>query len=286
MKLRPGVFSTISQGKYTRRRTSHVLYGLIVTFNSSSQDFPIPEYVMPPPSSISPPQCQYAISCYEFMRQLGWPLQFFDPIGYRCYCPRCYSARWPDTLSVANETYIIPRGWCRFGLHVPTLLAEYNNIWDNWANAFHGTTPGNALSIIEHGQLLINGDITISGSTVVTRASVDKSQDRYFVSPHICYASHPWYAAITKFRVVGGRQLYGQVVLMMKVRPGTYSKQKETEGGAKRIFDDYTVIPENDIEWYSTCRGSVVPYGVLFRIFDDTQKREIERLAWDQVNPS
>jgi hypothetical protein len=142
------------------------------------------------------------------------------------------------------------------------------------------------LSIIEHGQLLINGDITISGTTIVTNASRDKSQTHYFVSPHICYASHPWYSTITNFKVVGGRQLYGQIVLMMKVRPGTYGKAKETEGGAKRIFDDYTVIPTNEIEWSSTCRGSVVPYGVLFRIFNDAQKREIERLTWDPASTS
>lgn len=69
---------------------------------------------------------------------------------------------------------------------------------------------------------------------------------------------------------------------MMKVRPGTYSKQAETEGGAKRIFDDYSVIQPDEIEWYSMSRGSVVPYGVLFRVFDDQQKKEIERLAWDR----
>jgi len=281
VKLRPGVFSSISQGKYTRRRACHVLYGLLMSF-SSFQDYPLPGHTVSPPASISSPRCQYAVSCFEFLRQLNWPLTFFDPTGYRCYCPDCYSSRWPDTLTVANELYIIPRGWCRFGLYVPSLLANYNNIWDNWANAYHGTTPNNAISIIEHGQLLINGDVTIGGTTVRTRASVDPSQDRYFVSPHICYASHPWYAQITPFKVVGGRQLYSQVVLMMKVRPGTYLKQAETEGGAKRIFDDYSVIPENEIEWYSTRRGSVVPYGVLFRIFGDSQKREIERLAWDR----
>jgi len=281
VKLRPGVFSPISQGKYTRSRTSHVLYGLLASFGPF-QDYSLPGHVVSPPTSISPPRCQYAISCFDFMRQLNWPMAFFDPTGYRCFCPDCYPSKWPDNLSVANEIYIIPRGWCRFGVHVPSLMAGYNNIWESWANAFHGTTPTNAISIIEHGQLLINGDITIQGTPVVTRF-IDKTQSRYFVSPHICYASHPWYSPVTPFKVVHGKQLYGQIVLMMKVRTGIYAKQKETEGGAKKIFDDYSVIPENEIEWKSTCRGSVVPYGVLFRIFDDSQRREIERLAGDRI---
>lgn len=281
VKLRPGAFSSISQGKYTRRRTCHVLYGLLVSF-SSFQDYLLPSHIVSPTANILSPRCRYAISCFEFLMQLNWPMTFFDQAGYRCYCPDCYASNWPSTLVVANEKYIIPRGWCRFGLHTPSLLADYNNIWENWANAFHGTTPNYARSIIEHGQLLINGDITLEGTNIVTRASTDKSQAHYFLSPHICYASHPWYSQITKFKVVGGRQLYSQVVLMMKVRPGTYAKQAETEGGAKRIFDDYSVIPEREIEWHSARRGSVVPYGVLFRIFGDSQKREIERLAWDR----
>ena len=64
---------------------------------------------------------------------------------------------------------------------------------------------------------------------------------------------------ITKFKVVRGKQLYGQVVLEVRVRPGTYAKQAETEGGAKRIFDDYSVIPEGEIEWYSHYRGRSCP---------------------------
>lgn len=129
-------------------------------------------------------------------------------------------------MTVANETYIIPRGWCRFGLHVPPLIKHYNNILEKWTNAYHGTTAKNALSIIQHGQFLINGDTTFQGVTIRTRASVDDDQSYYFVSPHICYASHPWYSEINKFCVFRGKLYYAQIVIMVKVRPKTYQKHR------------------------------------------------------------
>jgi len=49
------------------------------------------------------------------------------------------------------------------------------------------------------------------------------------------------------------------------VRPGSFDRKKETEGGAMEIFDDYSVIPKDEIEWYSSRRGCVHPYGLLVR---------------------
>ena len=281
IKLRPGAFTEQGAGLGTNRKGSHVLYGMLVSGNGYHSQT-ILSSLSPSFPPLCAPECPYAFSCFEFLQFLSWPMSIFEDSGFRCYCPHCYPANWPSVMEVAGEKYIVPRGWCRFGLKVSELVARYSNIWENWANAYHGTTPQNALSIIQHGQLLINGDVTIEGKTVVTRSSRDKKQSKYFVSPHVCYASHPWYSQIIRFRKVWGQQYYGQVVLAMKVRPGVYQKQRETEGGAKEIFDDYSVIPKNEIEWYSNRRNSVVPYGVLFRVFDDQEKFEIERLAGDR----
>jgi hypothetical protein len=60
------------------------------------------------------------------------------------------------------------------------------------------------------------------------------------------------------------------------MRPGTYKKQKETEGGAKKIFGDYSIIPENQIEWYSDRRGCVMPYGILVGVFGRTKKKKFK----------
>lgn len=63
----------------------------------------------------------------------------------------------------------------------------------------------------------------------------------------------------------------------MKVKPGTFDKQGETEGGAKKLIDNYGPIPENEIEWFSRRRGCVYPYGVLVRVFNSEKKKEYER---------
>jgi hypothetical protein len=278
VRLRPKTYTKTSYGFSTVRRGSHIVVGLVV---SDKNDFrySLATPFVRTPRDIERPDCPFASSCYEFLQFMNFPLNVFDSRGFRCYCSSCYLGSWHNSLVRGEETYIIPRGWCRFGLHLPPLFLEYNEMWDTWPIAYHGTTPANAFSIVKHGQLLKNGDTTMDGIRLTTRASSSTKQNKYFVSPHICYASHPWYSQINKFRYFRGRQQYGQVVLAMWIRPGVYSKQKETEGGVKRIFDDYSIIPVDEIEWYSAHRGSVLPYGVLIRIFDDVEKAEIERLA-------
>ena len=88
-----------------------------------------------------------------------------------------------------------------------------------------------------------------------------------YLSLHFCYASHPWYSPIYLTGWRNGKKRYAQVVVAVKIKPGTYKKKKETEGGAKKPFDDYSIIPEDEIEWYSKRRGCVLPYGLLVRNF-------------------
>ena len=51
-----------------------------------------------------------------------------------------------------------------------------------------------------------------------------------------------------RFGQRSGKPRYAQIVLAIKVRPNSFKKQAETEGGAKKIFDDYSIIKENEIE--------------------------------------
>jgi len=34
------------------------------------------------------------------------------------------------------------------------------------------------------------------------------------------------------------------------VRPGTYGKKEETEDGEMKMYDDYSIIGEDEVEWY------------------------------------
>jgi hypothetical protein len=107
--------------------------------------------------------------------------------------------------------------------------------------------------------------------------------NKYFVSPHICYASHPWYSQVCQVEDRNGKKRFAQVVLICKIRYGIYQKQPETEGGQKKIFDDYSIINENEIEWFSDKRGCIVPYGVLVRSFGEKKLEEINRLSYETL---
>lgn len=219
--------------------------------------------------------CDFASKCFKFLEAQQWPIEYFDPDGYRCYCPICFPKKWIDYLEQAGERYIIPRNWCRFGLKVSKIFVLINDIWDSWCNVFHGTTSSNAKAIVEHQRILINFDFSKKSIQIKTRGSVSAKQSNYFLSPSIDYASHPWYSEMTKFG-----SMYAQIVLAIKIRPGTYDKQRETEGGAKKLFDDYRYIKEDEIEWFSKRRGCVVPYGVLVRVFNEEKKIEIEKTSF------
>jgi hypothetical protein len=89
--------------------------------------------------------------------------------------------------------------------------------------------------------LLHQGDTLRDGTSLGKNAS-KKSKDQRFLSPLIEYAAHPWYSKIAKFELESGEKRYAKVVLAMKVRKNTYTKQGETEGGAKLEYDDYKCV--------------------------------------------
>jgi len=65
---------------------------------------------------------------------------------------------------------------------------------------------------------------------------------------------------------------------MLQVRPGTYGKKEETESGEMKMYDDYSVIAEDQVEWYSSRRGCTHPYGLLVRTLDASNLDELNRL--------
>ena len=67
------------------------------------------------------PRCLLKQEAQRFLQTLGVHPQYLDPRHDRCYCTRCYKSEWPDTISNEGPTkYVVPRGWYRFGLRVPS----------------------------------------------------------------------------------------------------------------------------------------------------------------------
>jgi hypothetical protein len=91
------------------------------------------------PSSLKPRFCPYRILCQEYVWSLNWPREYFDSRFDRCYCSQCYPDSCKDVYTTAGETYVIPRGWVRFGLYVDKIKADYENLWDTWIVTYHGT---------------------------------------------------------------------------------------------------------------------------------------------------
>ena len=66
--------------------------------------------------------------------------------------------------------------------------------------------------------------------------------------------------------------------LFCQVRPNSYEKKQETEAGEMKMYDDYSIIAENEVEWYSSRRGCTHPYGLLVRILDVSNLDELNRV--------
>ena len=65
---------------------------------------------------------------------------------------------------------------------------------------------------------------------------------------------------------------------LFQVRPGTYRKKEETEGGEMKMYDDYSIIGKDEVEWFSSRRGCTHPYGLLVRMLDAHNLDELNRL--------
>ena len=289
--LRKNSYSNNGNKRITERRGNKEIYGLVKCIHVTTAFIISPTNLIDKDVEIKANvsvfsfgglitnyNCPKMQACYNYLKSQNFNFKYFDSNGNRCYCNQCFPSNWINSQEIAGETYIIPRGWSRFGLKSPIILSNQNDVWNQWCNVFHGTNPDSAKSIIKHKTLLINKDITLAGNKLGKNCSREE-WNNYYVSPHICYASHPWYSKIIPIGKINGKNKYAQIVLACKIRKGIYQKQQETEGMVKKIFDDYSIIKENEIEWYSCKRGCVTPYGVLVRQFGNKKKVEVERLA-------
>ncbi|CAF1209137.1 unnamed protein product [Rotaria magnacalcarata] len=210
-------------------------------------------------------RCKYKSVCAEYLTSLSWNENLFNRGFNRCYCKNCYRDSFPDTLTEAGSLYVIPRGWCRFGLQVDKVRADVDHIWRNWIVTYHGTSAVAAQSIVAHRQFLIPGDKRIDGEKIAIRPGHIDEKFHIYTSPTIAYSGHEIYCPSKRFQSnITNKYYNARIVLQCRQMPGTFQVQRETIGaGNKRICP---IIPNSQVEIFTTVRASVVPYGLLIHL--------------------
>ncbi|CAF3522571.1 unnamed protein product [Rotaria sp. Silwood2] len=209
--------------------------------------------------------CKYKSLCVEYLKSLNWNEALFDRRFNRCYCSNCYPDSWNNTLVEAGSLYVIPRHWCRFGLQVDKIRSDVDHIWHDWIVTYHGTSAEAAHSIVAYRQFLIPGDKCIDGEKIAIHPGHIKEQYHIYTSPTIAYSSIPCYCPSKQFRSKITNNLYNaRIVIQCRQKPGTFQVQQETiEAGNKRICP---IIPNSQVEIFTTFRASIVPYGLLIHL--------------------
>ena len=242
----------------TRPRTSPI--GLSPTLSSwflSIRETPV--------SSHPKASCAYTILCAKYLNSLKWQEAYFDHRFDYCYCNTCYPSSSSDTSERGGAVYVLPRGWCRFGLHVDQVRSVVDSIWSDWVVTYHGTTPIAAQSIVAHRQFLVPGDKCLDGSSIGIREGHIPGKNQIYTSPTIAYSSLPAYCPQQNFRSPSTKNQHkAYIVLQCRQKPGAFTVQKETVGAGSRQLCPF--IPNDRIEIYTTVRAAVVPYGLLIRV--------------------
>lgn len=210
-------------------------------------------------------QCKNFKIAYEFLSKNQWPGKLADQRFDRCYCEACYPKNLADTCIVGGRVYVVPRGFTRIGVHIDEAFADHHDIWDTWCNCYHGTSIQSAISVIENRGLLLPGDESMHGQTIKIRTGHAPGQNFFFTTPTIQYASLPQYASSYEFKsAIDGKSYSIKVVLQLKQKPGSFIIQKETVcRGTVRICP---YIKNEEIEWKTKKRSTIVTYGVLLLI--------------------
>jgi hypothetical protein len=200
------------------------------------------------------------------MLSLEYSKRLFNRKHNRCYCENCYPASHKDFFVEGGAKYVIPRGWVRFGLYIDDAQAEAENIWNNWVVSYHGTSPEAVKSIIEHHQFLLPGDQCIDGTVIRIREGHIPKKFQVYTSPTIAYSGHDIYCTSIPFRSkLTGKSYEAKVVLQCRQRPGTFKIQAETiDAGNRRLCP---IIPNSEVEYFTEVRSSIIPYGLLIRVF-------------------
>ncbi|CAF1108984.1 unnamed protein product [Adineta steineri] len=209
-------------------------------------------------------ECEKLRVGHEFLSNQSWSTNFYNEKHDQCYCSRCYQQSDDDTRTVGGQTYVIPRGWTRFGIQVDESFAQHHNVWTEWVNSYHGTSIENAKSIVEHRQLPLSDDIKLDKNESKTQSDHASEEYSFLTTPTINYASLNCDSYAYTFQSPTTKKYYKiKVVLQCKQKPDSFVVQGETVRAQHRICP---YIPNDQIEWKSRQRSAIMPYGLMLLV--------------------
>ena len=220
-------------------------------------------------------ECENLLVGREFLASRRWPATLRKAAHDRCYCSRCYLLTYNDTYTVGGNTYVIPRGWTRFGVHVDEPFAKHHNVWKTWVNCYHGTSIKNAISIVEHRQLLLPRDMTMDGKKLQIREGHIPGEYYFFTTPTILYAALDCYTHTYDFRSRKNKKNYKiKVALQCKQKPDSFIVQAETVGARQRQQRICPYVDNDRMEWKTQQRSAIMPYGLMLQVKNDNDNED------------
>ncbi|CAF3412497.1 unnamed protein product [Rotaria sp. Silwood1] len=195
--------------------------------------------------------------CQEYFKSLKLDAYFQQK--YDCYCKQHYSDNNPNTVRRGGYEYTIPREWVRVRIQTDRVQSQQKKIFQSWTTSYYGMCEKKLEQILRNRFIPLPGDLLNDGNVFSDDSGYEQ---QWLTSPSINYASDSQYSPIKTFKLPGlRREIYNvQVVLQCKQKPGTFTVQP----GRPRLCD---IIPANVIEWTSNQRSTLIPYGLMIRMF-------------------
>ncbi|XP_070553384.1 neuralized-like protein 4 isoform X2 [Ptychodera flava] len=268
----PGAISTLtSLCRSTNTAVKEAAERALIRIKSSSRG---QQVLGGRPTSASRGHCSYRELCGRFKKSLELQEVFFEPKFDMCYCTSCHNDRG-DKLYYARgqpaKDYGVPFGWCRFALKTPP-KASALDVFKKWHVAFHGTRLESVKPILETGEFLMPGDVRMGGAKLSEcdgHFSDDNKPQGFdtkqiFLSPSIRYSGCDVYAPTTNFTDKSTKKSHqARVVFQVCINPTSYKVGPQTIGVESEIDPKFS---NQEIEWFTKERGSVIPYGLLVKI--------------------
>ncbi|CAF2521512.1 unnamed protein product [Rotaria sp. Silwood2] len=203
----------------------------------------------PPPSAAasSSLQCRKPL-CEDYIRKLNLSEAYFAKHYDKCFCRKCHN---PSTMDAkCGQRCKEFHGWIRFGLRLNEAHKKQWNIFKEWKTSYYGTSLDRLSSILSNRFIPLDGDQLANGTRF---NSGHPDTTHCTTSPSIICASQPKFSVLSNFKAIDGNNYYVRVMLQCKQQADTII----VKGGAKSF---------QNVEWTTTARSSIVPFGLLIRL--------------------
>lgn len=155
------------------------------------------------------------------------------------------------------------------------------DVFQKWSACFHGVKSSLVLnSILDHGGLMKPGSVLLDGTKLESTKCAGRQDEVVYTSPTIKYAGLKFYAEPIKFTTAAGVEMRGSIALQCRQNPATLEKQGETMAYRRKMPGHLEEHCPNvnlvEIEWKTEAERSVIPYGLLVRVWQKEKDLDAE----------